>query len=241
MVNKLQKARLSWQRAGKLRTLQIAMQRYVPSWVFDTNSVLAVKLSFADDRSAQEDPKWPHRWGAESDLPVLTQSGIAPETVRSLFREGARVAMCEKDGTLVAYTWFLTQPHVVYDWIRVAPQDAPFIYLAYVSPAFRGQHIHLETRLFAYAALAELGYSGIISFIEHLNRSSLRTGKTTPRRYLGRLTYVRVLGFTIYRLDGKWGAGFYGPTRPFELDFDEAFDEANFHLRHKHATTSLDS
>lgn len=241
MGNLFHKACLSWRKAGRLRTLQIAMQRYVPSWLFDANSLIANRVRFDETELPSADPEWPHRWASASDLDLLTQSGIPADTVRSFFREGAYGALCEKDGKLVAYTWYLTQPRTANDWIRVVPKDAPYVFLAYVSPEFRGRGIYLETRLFAYPALAELGYTGTFSFVDHLNRSSLRASKATPRRYVGRLSYVRILGFAVYRLGGKWGAGFYGPKRPLALDFDTAFDGANFHLRHKHATSSLDT
>jgi hypothetical protein len=239
MGSRLHKAWRSWQNVGRVRTLQIAVQRYVPSWLFDANSLIAHRVRFDEAELPPPGPDWPHRWASAGDLDLLTQSGIPAETVRGFFRDGAYGAFCEKDGKLVAYTWYLVQPLVVYDWIKIVPRDQPFVLLAYVSPEFRGQGIHLETRLFAYPALAELGYTGIFSFVEHLNRSSLRTGKATPRRYLGRLTYLRILGFAVYRLDGKWGCGIYGPRRPFMLDFDR-FDEGNFDFHHKHATSSLD-
>ena len=103
-----------------------------------------------------------------------------------------------------------------------------------MAPEFRGRRIHSQTRYFAYSALSGLGYTSIVALIEHLNRSALRAGQGGIRRYVGRLSYVRLLGLVVYRLDDKWGAGFWNRAHPFELSFD-MFDRENFHLEHKHA------
>lgn len=237
MGNTLHNARLSLQNTGLARTLQRALQRAVPSWLFDFNSLIALELDFADFRARPPDGRWPHRWADESDLEFLTQGGLSAAEVRAFLAQGARAALCTQGDKLVGYTWYMPDPCTVFGWIRTVPHPAVYA-AAYVAPEFRGRRLHMETRKFAYPALAALGYTGIVSFVEHFNRSSMRTGKDSPRRYTGRLTYVRLLGLVVYRLDGKWGAGFWNRARPFDLLFD-VFDRQNFRLNHKHATSAL--
>ena len=71
-------------------------------------------------------------------------------------------------------------------------------------------------------------------------RIALRTGVPSPRRFLGRISFVRLLGLVIYCRDGrKWGAGLWNERRPFELSFDD-FDETTFEVNNKDALSSLD-
>lgn len=238
MWDTLHKARLSLRNAGLVRTVQRALQRTVPVWLFDTNSLIALELDFADWREPPASAEWPHRWADESDLEFLTQGGLSAAEVRAFFTQGARAALCTQGDKLVGYTWYLPSRCTVFGWIRANFEQRLYGAAAYVAPEFRGRRLHMETRKFAYPALTALGYTGIASFIEHFNRSSMRTGKDSPRRHIGRLTYVRLLGVVAYRLDGKWGAGFYNRRRPFELSFD-VFDRQNFRLNHKHATSAL--
>lgn len=231
MWSTIQKARLSLGKAGVARTAQRALQRLVPHWLFDFNSLVAQELKFADSVLPPVDEKWRHRWAGEDDFDVIIQSGIPPHQVRAFFAGGARAALCVKDGRLIAYTWFLPNPHTVFDWIRVIPDRDVYIAAAFVAPEFRGRKISFETRKFAYPALAALGYTGIISFVEALNRSSIRTTHAGVRRYIGRLSYVRLLGLVIYRLNGRWGAGFWNRARPYDLSFGD-FDRDNFCFAH---------
>jgi hypothetical protein len=239
MWNIFQKTRLSLQHAGVARTAQLALQRLVPDWLFDINSLIAIEVDFADCRVSAVADEWPHRWADEDDLELLTQAGYSAAEVRAFFAEGARAAVCEHDGKLIACAWPVLNDHTVFGWMRVIVGRKVHGRAGYVAPEFRGREIHFETRNFMYSALADLGYTGIVSFIEHLNRSALHAGGNTPRRYVGRLFYVRLLGLVVYRLDDKWGAGSWNRTRPFELSFD-VFDRENFRVENRHARSSLD-
>ncbi len=239
MGNTLHKARLSLRNAGLVRTVQRALQRAIPLWLFDTNSLIAVEIDFTDWRAPAVAAEWPHRWADERDLALLTQGGMSEDEVRTLMAQGGRAALCAREGKLVGYVWCLTDHYIAFDWIRVVLDGDVYGAAAYVAPELRGRNLHNETRRFAYPALRDLGYTRAISFVEHLNRSSMRAGKTSDRRYIGRLTYVRLLGLVVYRLDGKWGAGFWNRARPFDLSFG-VFDRETFRLKHKHARSSLD-
>jgi len=240
MWGNLRKVRLSLQHSGLARTAQRALQRLLPPWLFDANSLIAHEVKFSECRLPPANEEWLHRWANKDDLELLTQSGLSAKEVHALLDQGGYAAMCAKDGKLVASTWYLPNPYVTYNWVRVVPDQALYVAAAYVAPEFRGRRLHLETRKFAYAALADLGYNGIISFVEHLNKSSLRTGGVTPRRYLGRLSYLRLLGTVVYRFDGKWGVGFWNRSQPLNVRFQD-LDWNNFQIKHKDAISGLDN
>jgi hypothetical protein len=239
MWDTLRKARLSLRNSGLARTAQRALQRAVPDWLFDINSLIAIEIDFAEWRQPPTAAEWPHRWADESDLEVLTRGGLSETEVRAFFAQGARAALCAKDGKLVGYTWYPTSDWTAFGWIRIVLEGEVYAAAAYIAPEFRGRSLHNETRRFAYPALAALGYTRLVSFAEHLNRSTMRAGRTSNRRYIGRLSYVRLLGLVIFRLDGKWGAGFWNRRRPMELSFD-VFDRESFRLSHKDARSGLD-
>lgn len=231
MWETLRKTRLSLRNAGFWRTAQRVVQRTVPSWLFDFNSLIAIENDLTGGKFQTESGEWPHRWAEETDLEILTQGGLPADQVRAFWDQGGRAAVCAKDGRLVTYTWYLPGGHTVFGWLRIVGDRQMYSTASFVAPEFRGRRIHSETRYFAYSALAGLGYTRITGFIENLNRSALRAGQGGIRRYIGRLSYVRLLGLVIYRLDGKWGAGFWNLTRPYDLSFD-VFDRERFHLDH---------
>lgn len=239
MSNTIQKARLSLRHTGLMRSAQRALQRSIPAWMFDINSLVAVEIDFTDWQQPPPAAEWPHRWADESDVKLLTQGGVSEVKVRAMLAEGARVALCTKDGKLVGYVWCMTGQCTVFGWIRVLLDGDVYGAAAYVAPEFRGRNLRNESRRFTYPELTALGYSRAVSFIEHFNRSSMRSGRTSDRRYIGRLSYLRILGLVIYRIDSHWGAGFWNQSRPFELSFD-IFDRENFHLVHKEARSALD-
>lgn len=230
---------LSLRHAGSARTAQRALQRAVPAWLFDFNSLIAIKIDFEDLHLIPAIEEWPYRWANKGDLELLTQGGFSVDELRAFWDLDGRAALCTKDGKLVGYTWYLTKSPTVFGWIRVALNGEVYGAAGYVAPEFRGRRIQSQARKFAYTALADLGYTRAVSFIEHFNRSSMRAGSNSIRRYIGRLSYVRLLGLVIYRIDARWGAGLWNSKRPFDLSFDD-FDRENFRLKHKHARTGLD-
>ena len=112
----------------------------------------------------------------------------------------------------------------LFGWLRLRllPEEV-YGARAFVAPAFRGQRLHSETCKFSFSHLAGEGVTRFVTFIEALNRSSLRADVVHPRRYIGRIAYIRLLGFVIYRTNRGWSAGFWNKSRPREL-WLEAFD-----------------
>ena len=209
-----------------MRSLQRAVQRTVPAAIFDTNSFVAVDYDLDEWQDVRPDEKWQHHWVADRNYHQLKFGGLSDREIQSYRDRNARAHTVSKNGEIVAYGWVIQDFWDVFGWVRVrlAPGE---IYSggAFVAHAHRGQRLQGELRKFAWSQLAGEGNKRVVTFIEMLNRSSLRSQVKPARRYVGRLWYVRVLGLVIYRINGKWGAGFWNHARPFELSFD-TFDRA---------------
>ncbi len=130
---------------------------------------------------------------------------------------------------MVAYAWYLPKEWSIHGWIKVILGQKVYAASAYVATEYRGRKIAVETQKFAYPALASLGFTGVISFIEHLNQNSLRSIRNTPRTLIGRVFYVRLLGLVVYCLDGRWGVGFWNRRHPLELRVED-LDHGETHL-----------
>jgi hypothetical protein len=52
-----------------------------------------------------------------------------------------------------------------------------------------------------------------------LNKSSLRADAKKTRRYIGHISYVRLLGLVVYRLNKKWSMGFWSAQRPLKVTY----------------------
>jgi hypothetical protein len=148
-----------------------------------------------------------------------------------LFGCGGRPVLLERDGELVTYVWYLPNGAPHSEWIWIVPGPGQLVPTGHqVLPKFRGQRIYQKTQNFAYRQLQAEGYTGFPSFAEAFNRSTLRAGEAGrdgagPRRYVGRISYLRVLGLVIYKMSGnsgarKWGAGLWNRQRPYRLSFE---------------------
>jgi hypothetical protein len=199
--------------------------------MFDFNSLHAVEIHFEDWNFVPTPDDWPYRWGTEDDAELLTGGGFSLDYVRYLFSCGGRPVLLEKDGELVTYVWYLPHGGLVSDWIWIVPRPGETVSKGHqVLPKFRGQRVFQKTRNFSYSALTDLGYTCNVSIVEVLNRASMRAGKggrrgTGPRRYVGLISYLRLLGLVIFRLSGtsgarKWGVGFWNRKHPYRLSFD---------------------
>jgi len=220
----------SFKTAGPLRTAQRALERFVPERVLSFNQIVAVEGSIAAVMEAwQNEPlnnQYHHRWSTREDLDLLTRGGHTPERVLEYFEAGARAVITTLDGEMLGYSWLVPDGWISKGWLRVTlgPNELWGGY-AYTEPEHRGKRILPEARKFAYPQLITEGCERVLGFVDALNRSSLRAGSTPARKYVGRIFYIRLLSFVIYRVDKKWGAGFWNEKRPYELSFD-VFDRA---------------
>lgn len=211
----------SLRNAGLMRSLQRSVQRTIPHWIFDTNSLVAVDYDLEEWRDIRPDEKWQHRWATEQDTDQLKVGGLSDREIQTFLDYNARAHVISKGCEIVAYAWVIPEFWDVFGWarVRLAPGEI-YSAAAYVAPAQRGQRLQGELRKFAWSKLAGEGNTRVVTFVEMLNRSSLRAQVKPARRYVGRLWYVRILGLVIHSIDGHWGAGFWNHNRPFELSFD---------------------
>lgn len=215
----------SFRTAGFLRTAQRAFDRVIPFDILRVNHIVAVEASLAGVLKAwQGEPlsdRYRHRWSTGEDLDLLTCGGLSAEEVRDYLDAGARAVITTLDREIVGYSWYVPEVWMSEGWLRVTiAANEIWGGHAYTAPKHRGQRIQTEVRKFAYPRLIAEGYERVLGFVAVLNRSSLRAGLTSARKYVGRIFYIRLLGLVIYRIDRKWGAGFWNEAWPYDLSFD---------------------
>ncbi|NQV20895.1 MAG: hypothetical protein HQ511_05700 [Rhodospirillales bacterium] len=217
----LRKAGRSLLKAGLARTLQRALQRLVPNWVFDINRLEVCETDLSEWWGAAPAPEWRYRWATPEDTDLLLSRGLSPAEIERFFAHGARGTVLERDGELIANNWVVPNHWTAFGWIdfALAPTEL-YGASSFVAPAYRGHRIHHQTRSFAYGTLAAQGYTRVLTLIETLNRSSLRASAHKPRRSLGTLSYIRFLGLVVLCLNGTWRAGFWSRRRPFTVTHD---------------------
>jgi GNAT superfamily N-acetyltransferase len=220
---KFQSVKRSLKYAGFLRALQRAFQRLVPNHVFDINGVVFIHADLSEVLDECKDlpinPDLRHRWSTAEDLDLLTCGGMTSDEVQQCFDAGGRAAITTTlDGEMVGYYWALPRYWDIYGWIRyqIEPQEYWGGHV-FTSPAFRGQRMMQQIRLFAYGRLMSEGYVRVAGAVQSLNRSSLRVWSSPADRVAGRIFYVRMGSYVVYRMGRKWGAGFYAGSHPFEI------------------------
>jgi hypothetical protein len=219
--NVFQKAARSLRNVGIARTAQRLCQRVLPSWAFDANRLAVCEVDLANWHGARPDAQWNYRWATPEDTELLMQRGLSRAEIDRFFSHGARGTILEIDGELIANNWAVPKQWACFDWIGFdLASDEIYGASSFVAPSHRGQRIHHQTRNFLYGSLATEGYQRSITLIETLNKSSLRASAGKPRQYHGHLSYVRVLGLVVYKLNGRWGAGFWNKSHPLMLTYD---------------------
>lgn len=221
----------SFKNAGVLRTAQRALQRVIPPRIFEVNQVVVIdtflKTTLDERMGAPPNPDFQYRWATGQDLDLLTCGGLTRAEVRECFDAGGRAALVTSGDEMVGYYWAIPERWDSYGWLRFTMAANEFWGgHNFVAPAFRGKKIAGETRDFAYAQLLSEGYERAAGAVQALNRSSLRVWSGPANRILGRIFYIRLGDLIIYRIGGKWGAGFYGGGRPLEFSLDQ-FHAAN--------------
>jgi GNAT superfamily N-acetyltransferase len=205
---------------GFMRTVQRALQRFVPVWAFDMNRMAVCEVDLTEWQGAKPDPQWNYRLATPEDAELLMSRGLSRFEVDRFFDCGAFGSVLEIDGQLIANNWAIPNHWACFDWIGFELEpDEIYGASSFVAPAYRGQRIHHQTRSFMYGQMAALGYRRAITLIEVLNKSSLKASAHKPRKYHGFLSYVRLLGLIVYKLNGKWGVGFWNQKRPLALTY----------------------
>lgn len=228
-------ARRSFKNAGVLRTAQRAVQRVIPTRIFEVNQVVVIdtflKTTLDERQGAPLNPDFQYRWATGQDLDLLTCGGHTRAEVQEYFAGGGRAVITTSGDEMVGYYWAIPERWDSYGWLRFTMAAKEFWGgHNFVAPAFRGKKIAGETRDFAYGQLLSEGYERAAGSVQVLNRSSLRVWSGPANRVLGRIFYIRLVDLIIYRIGGTWGAGFYGGGRPLEFSLDD------FHSVHQRAS-----
>ncbi len=210
---------------GPLYATQLVLDRLIPTFVFSMNTLVVVA---ADLRSLKEyrtsDPEL--RWAGPEDIEKMAATGDPAASVRKQLEEGARLAVVERGGRIVAYFWCRAGAVDYYDWLRfqLSPTDAWNTY-AWVAPELRGQGTHARIRDFAYAGYVRGGCTRSLSVIDALNRNSIRAAAKVRALPVGHIRFVRVLGLTLVRFDRSVRVGWWGLGRRLVLPMGELHSE----------------
>lgn len=220
-IKNFQDAVRSLRTAGFVRTLQRFVQRVIPPALFDINVIIAIENPLDMWRDEVPSDQWQHRWGTRADMDDLMAGGLTRDQVETYMDADARPVISSKDGEFVGLTWPIPGALDNYGWMRVSPAPGDIWGgPAYTDPKFRGMRSHKESRMFAYPQLLDEGYKCIIGFVQLTNHSSLRVRASSARRYVGRIFYIRLLGVVLYRIQAKWGIGFWNKSRPYCFSFN---------------------
>jgi len=226
MLDTLKKANAVFQHAGFLRVMQRALQRLLPPAIFDINQIVVNEITYdeilAADHIVPADLDLQHRWATDQDLDLLTCGGLTSEQIQKYLDAGGRAVITNVEGRMAAYYWAIPNGWINNEWLwlSVGPGQMWGAH-HYVAPEFRGQKIAMESAKFAYKQFRSEGYSRSIGAIDSLNRSSRRVWIRDGVRLLGQVFYVRFVGLVLYRIGHKWGFGYYGGQRQFELSLKE--------------------
>lgn len=167
----------------------------------------------------QPQPNLPIRWASTADAELLSQMGWPITRVRQLLDSGARTALLERGGRLLACLLLESYVHEPYEWLRfeLPPQDLWVVY-TWVHPDARGAGLFGHLRRFVATDCMAQGYGRILNAIGEENVKSLQANAKLPTRRLGRIVYLRVPGLTLVSAAGQVHLGRWNKQRPLALD-----------------------
>ena len=150
---------------------------------------------------------------------MLIATGASPKTARGWFEHGGRVAVIERAGKVLAYYAVRVKHHDEYDWLRIdlSPADI-WTQVTWVAPEWCGRGLYPTVRSFALSEYANAGYNRLFAVIDVLNRNSIRASTKRGSVILGRMGFVRVLGFTVVCFGRSVRLGWWGLGRRLTLD-----------------------
>lgn len=220
------KLRRKISQVGLLYTVQLLLKQYIPSILFAVNSM---EINGSDVRNLRRAPESdPNiRWASTDDFDFLVTSGYySAEQTRALFARGARAAILVREGELLACMWLEAKAQVGEslvneDWLRYALSPTDFWTInAWVASDERGRDVYAQVRDFAASDYARAGFTRLVGAVDSLNRNSLRAGRKKGARPIGRLYFLRFLGFTLVRFAGSTHFGWWGLGRRFVLPIE---------------------
>jgi hypothetical protein len=217
------KFRRKTSQVGLPYTAQLLFKQYVPNFLFAVNALVITGSDVRNLRRAPEsDPNI--RWATADDIDLLVTSSLySTEQTRALFARDARSAILVREGELLACMWLEAKAQVGESlvnegWLRYGLSPGDFWTInVWVTSGERGRDLYSQVRDFAASDYARAGFTRLVGAIDSLNRNSLRAGRKKGARLLGRLYFLRFLGFTLVRFAGSTHFGWWGLGRRFVL------------------------
>lgn len=200
------------------------LDRMTPGFLFSANTLVVVaEDTVAIARKAEPDPEM--RWGTPDDIDRMTAFGQTPEELRERFERGARPAIVERDGRMIAYEWLQHDSYSEDPWLRLtlSPSDA-WSYDSFVPPESRRQGLNKRTNAYLCAECARNGRTRVLGVIILTNQVAMRVHLRRGYEIVGRVFFVRILGLSLVRAAGKTRIGWWTAARPLNLpvsDFDD--------------------
>jgi hypothetical protein len=137
---------------------------------------------FVSDEEVQEFAR-----DAENDLPQ--------EFINQALGKADRCYAILDGGKLASYGWYTDKPTVVVPGLYLH-FDPSWIYMyrGYTPKAYRGQRLHALGMAQAMCKFTELGYRGLISYVEASNFDSLRSVYRLGYKPIGKLFVIKLFG-----------------------------------------------
>jgi GNAT superfamily N-acetyltransferase len=196
LVNKIREV-------GALFTLTLGMRRLIPAAVYRYTRMAILEIVPSDLIAVAVDESV--RWATFQDLRLLTSFGHAPEILEHRFTAGARACILTEGQELLAYVWFHSLCHQEEDLGVRFDLDPGEIWLfdAMVKKGQRGRGFYPRLLQMAVRDLGREGVRRILIAIEAANRNSIRAHEAAGAASTGRVTGLRILGWTFVRHGGK--------------------------------------
>lgn len=211
--------------SGLAYAIHRAVQQVVPAKIFAVeHMVITAKRIATSPRSGAEPPRprvngscyWITR---PEDSHALIRAGYARSNLADRFQDGAFTAVLEIEGEAAAGSWYSPGSHSDDYWIDYRTQDRDvWVWDVWVSPEQRGGGLAGTLFEFAENGLSEQGYRRVLNSISSLNRSSVRAFSKAGYRTIMHIGFVRLVGWTVVKVGGRWASRRYGRGRHLDID-----------------------
>lgn len=211
-----------WRKAkevGPFYALQLVFWQVVPHWLFDFN-VWVVAITDLRDRVEITDHDPAIRWADERDIDALVSTGLDRAKITAEFAKGARIAVFERDGRVIAHHRLRIATHEQDDWLffKCRPDDITGGVL-WVAPEHRGSGIGPRMMGFTWSELARAGFPRIVAIVNVLNRNSRRALAKKRGMEKGRIYYLRLFGLAFLHYGSLNRVGCWHPRNRLEIPF----------------------
>jgi len=164
--------------------------------------------------------KVPEPYAAEFLIPAADADADLPE--RFLREAAVRGDACygiRHGDVLAAYGWYARGPTPVSDELTLHfSRDYVYMYKGFTDPHHRGHRLHAIGMTRALAHYRNLGYRGIVSYVESTNFDSLKSCFRMGYTVFGSVYMVKIFGrWLAFSSPGCWRFGFRVVARGYRL------------------------